>query len=145
MLHCAIRRLLADKGGRVHTVRPYTSVKTAVDHMNEYGIGAVLVTADRRLLGIFTERDVLTRVVGDWFDPDTTPVSEVMTERVVTVTPDTTVEEAMLLVTEFRCRHLPVVEEDAVLGLISAGDLTRWLVRDQQAEIEQLVGDIRAG
>lgn len=129
--------LEVDAGMNVASLRPRRSWR-------ESGIGSLLVSEGHRLLGIFTERDVLTRVVGRGLDPDRTPVGEVMTRRLVTVTPETTIEEAMAMITEHRCRHLPVVAGEKVVGLVSSGDLTRWLVRDQLAEIHDLVDYIRS-
>jgi CBS domain-containing protein len=107
--------------------------------MNRERIGAVLVHDGERVVGIFTERDVLTRVIDQGRDPAATPVAEVMTSALITVGPATTVAEAMAVVTEKRCRHLPVMEGDRLVGLVSIGDLTRWLTRHQAWHIEDLV------
>lgn len=142
-MQCTMGRLLTDKGTSVEAIHGGATVKRAVDDMNACGIGSLLVTAGHQLLGIFTERDVLTRVVGRGLDPNKTLVEEVMTRLVITVTLETTIEEAMAVITEHRCRHLPVVAGDKVVGIVSSGDLTRWLIRDQRAEIDDLVGYIR--
>lgn len=130
--------LLKDKPGRVYSVGPDTSVASAVREMNRHNIGSVVVLDDVELVGIFTERDVLVRVVAVDLDAETTPVQQVMTQDPVCVTPEMSVEDAMLLVTERRFRHLPVMHDGALRGLVSSGDLTRWLVRDQQHRIEDL-------
>lgn len=139
-----VSRVLADKqrGEEIESISPDGSVALAVRRMNELGIGSLLVMDGDRLIGIFTERDVLVRVVGAARDPAQTVVSEVMTVQILTIEPDTTVEEAMRLMTERRCRHLPVLEDDQVVGLISIGDLTRWMVVDQQNKIQDLEGYI---
>lgn len=139
-----VRRVLADKqrGGEIESISPSASVAVAVRQMNERGIGSLLVMDGDRLIGIFTERDVLVRVVGAGRDPTQAAVSDLMTTRVLTIEPDTTVEEAMRIMTERRCRHLPVVDDDQIVGLISIGDLTRWLVADQQNKIQDLEGYI---
>ena len=139
-----VSRVLADKqrGEEIESISPGGSVALAVRQMNERGIGSLLVMDGDHLIGIFTERDVLVRVVGAGRDPVQSAVRDVMTTRVLTIEPDTTVEEAMRLMTERRCRHLPVVEDDQVVGLISIGDLTRWLVVDQQNKIQDLEGYI---
>ncbi len=133
-----IAKVLEGKGSSVETVSPQTMVLTAVQQMNARKIGALLVTERDRPIGIFTERDVLVRVVAAGLDPKTTPVSEVMTRNLIAVQPDVSVGEAMLVITRRRCRHLPVMDERGLRGLISIGDLTSWVVRDQQRTIEDL-------
>jgi CBS domain-containing protein len=133
-----IAKVLEDKGSSVETVSPQTMAVAAVQRMNERKIGALLVTERDRPVGIFTERDVLVRVVAAGLDPKTTPVGEVMTRNPVAVRPEMSVGEAMLVITERRCRHLPVMDERGLLGLISIGDLTSWVVRNQQRTIDDL-------
>jgi CBS domain-containing protein len=133
-----IAKVLENKGDGVETVSPQTTVLTAVQRMNERKIGALLVTERDRPIGIFTERDVLVRVVAAGLDPKTTQVTEVMTRNPVVVRPDVSVAEAMLVITRRRCRHLPVIDERGLRGLISIGDLTSWVVRHQQRTIEDL-------
>jgi CBS domain-containing protein len=139
-----VTRVLAEKPrrGEVASISPEATVAEAVRQMNEMHIGALLVVDDQEhhisIEGIFTERDVLVRVVAAGLDPRTTRVRQVMTPRVLVVRPDTTVEEAMRLMTERRFRHVPVVEGRRVIGLVSIGDLTRWVVRDQQYRIQDL-------
>ena len=116
--------LLDDQKSIVHSVGPEVSVIECVCLMNEFRIGSLLVIADDQLLGIFTERDAITRVLGEALDPVSTRVSRVMTKDPVWVTPSTTLEEAMGIVTNKRIRHLPVVEDGRVLGVVSSGDLT---------------------
>ncbi len=135
--------LLEEKGGLVHQVAPEETVLEAVRLMNQRKVGALLVTREGRLEGIFTERDVLCRVVAEGKDPGKTRVKDVMTRRVVVVPPQCTVEEAMEVVTEKRCRHLPVMEGEELRGLVSIGDLTRWATRSQKHELESLVRYIR--
>lgn len=130
--------LIADKNQQVHTVAPETRVVDAVHTMNRHKIGALVVLEDNAVVGIFTERDVLVRVVAAGVDPETTPVSQVMTDDPVCVTPDMPMEAAMRLVTEKRFRHLPVMLNGSLYGLVSSGDLTRWLVRDHEHRIDDL-------
>jgi len=134
----AIREVLELKGCDVETIDPHASVLDAVEQMNQLHIGALLVTDGDRPIGIFTERDVLVRVVAKRLDPETTPVGEVMTRGLVTLTADTSVVEAMMIVTDKRCRHLPVFDGARLVGLVSIGDLTSWVVRDQQRTIADL-------
>lgn len=131
--------LLDEKGRAVHTVAPDATVVEAVDAMNAQRVGALLVVEHGEPIGIFTERDVLRRVVMPGLPPASTRVRDVMTDEVIVVTPKTTVEEAMAIVTEKRCRHLPVMEEEGVTGIISIGDLTRWVTRGHVYELQQLI------
>jgi len=134
-----LRMLLADKGSRVHSIEPTVMVIEAVRRMNDAGIGALLITRGGAPVGIFTERDVLRRVIARGLDPITTPLGEVMTREIVVVGPSVTVGEAMAIVTAKRIRHLPVVENGKLLGMVSSGDLTRWVSRGRESEIQQLV------
>lgn len=131
--------VLAEKGSQVHCIAPDATVAAAVRLMNEKKIGALLVLHDSRLVGMFTERDVLTRVVGTHRNADETRIREVMTTKLLVVEPSTTVGEAMRIVTEKRFRHLPVMEGGQLKGMISSGDLTRWLVREDESYIESLL------
>jgi CBS domain-containing protein len=133
-----VGRLLESKGSGVETVGPDTTVLVAVQRMNERKIGALVIVEREKPIGIFTERDVLVRVVAAGLDPKATPVVEVMTRNPVVIRPDVTVGEAMFVITERRCRHLPVMDERGLRGLISIGDLTSWMVRHQQRTIEDL-------
>jgi len=123
----------------IYSVRPNVSVSDSVRQMNVHRIGAMLVMVDTKLVGIFTERDALTKVLGAGLDPTVTNVSEVMTKNPFCVTPLTTLDEAMDIVTHKRFRHLPVVEDGKVVGMVSSGDLTHRLVRNQSGEIRELV------
>jgi CBS domain-containing protein len=140
-----VRTILDDKGRQVYRIAPGATVAEAVRAMNEAKVGALVVVEGERPVGIFTERDVLVRVVADGNDPGAMRVGDVMTRQLVVILPTTTVREAMLIVTEKRCRHLPVVEEGRLAGMISIGDLTRWMVRGQQHQIDQLMSYITGG
>ncbi len=134
--------VLARKGSKVHCVVPEATVLAAVRKMNEERIGALLVCDGSDVLGIFTERDILCRVVDSTRDPATTEVAEVMTNELVAVPPDTLVEEAMAVITEKRCRHLPVIDDGNLVGLVSIGDLTSWVSRHQEGHIKDLLNFI---
>jgi CBS domain-containing protein len=123
----------------VHSVGPDTPVTECVRKMTTEGIGALIVMDGDELKGIFTERDALNKVLATGIDPSRTKVSEVMTKDPYCVPPTTTVGEAMELVTERRFRHLPVVEDGKVLAVVSSGDLTHWLVKNQVGEVRELV------
>jgi CBS domain-containing protein len=130
--------ILAVKGSSIHRVLPSVTVQHAVDLMNAQNIGSLLIIDEQTLLGIFTERDVLKRVVGKGLDTQTTLVGDVMTRSLITVRRATGLSEAMKLVTTHRCRHLPVVEDSKVLGMVSIGDLTRAMIRHLEHEVESL-------
>ena len=138
----SLKTLLKNKGRTVHAVPPETTVLDAVRKMNQERIGALLVMNGDDLVGIFTERDVLTRIVDQGRDPGATRVAEVMTSKPVVVSAAATVNEAMAVVTEKRCRHLPVVDEGRLVGLVSAGDLTHWVTRGHEYHIQDLVNYI---
>lgn len=126
----------------MYRVEPDTGVAEAVALMNLKKIGALLVMRDEHVLGMFTERDVLTRIIGAGRDPKATRIGEVMTVDLLVVHPSTTVEEAMRIVTERRTRHLPVMEGEQLKGMVSIGDLTRWLVRVDESYIDNLLSYI---
>ena len=134
-----VTRILDQKTEPLELISPRASVNDAIIRMNERHIGSVLVMDGERLVGIFTERDVLTRVVPNHLDPEKIPVGEVMTRQPITIAPSTTVEEAMMVVSDTRRRHLPVVQAGRVVGMISIGDLTRFMVRDQKRTIDDLI------
>ncbi len=137
--------LLSRKGSVVYSVAPSASVADAVRVMNQHKVGALVVLEGGRVVGMFTERDVLTRIVAAGRNPQATRVSEVMTASVVTIAPTTTVEQVMETFTSKRCRHLPVLADGHLQGLISIGDVSRWLVDSHRAEAEQLRQYIAGG
>ena len=133
-----IRELLDEKGTQVWSVSPTASVYDALGLMEEKNIGAVLVMDQDRLLGILSERDHTRDVVLKGRTAKDTLVNEVMTSRPVCVVPGQTVEDCMALMTEKRVRHLPVIDENRVVGLISIGDAVKATISQQQFVIEQL-------
>lgn len=133
-----IAHILKEKGTDVHHTSPDKTVLSAVEMMSSKRIGALMVCEQGKPLGMFTERDLMTRVILGGRDPATTRIDEVMSKDVVFVEPSTRAEEAMAIMTERRCRHLPVVSEGRVVGLISIGDLVRWVSRNQEFQIRQL-------
>ncbi len=135
--------MLGEGRRAINWVHPDTSVTESVRQMNSENIGALLVMEGDKLTGIFTERDALNKVLAAGIDPTSTKVSEVMTKDPYCVDPSTTVEEAMSIVTDHRVRHLPILHNGSLVGLISSGDLTHWLVEDKAGEIKDLV-DIAA-
>lgn len=135
--------VLRHKGSHVSHVSPGSTVEDAVRRMNRERVGALLVTCGETIVGIFTERDLLTRVVVENRVPAETKVGDVMTVEVVVVRPTRTVGEAMQIVSEKRVRHLPVVEDGRLLGIISSGDLTRWIVAEKEGLIHSLMDYIQ--
>jgi CBS domain-containing protein len=144
-MNTPISALLDRKGRSVYSVSPTMTVCEAVTEMNRQRVGSVLVIDNGKLVGIFTERDVLRRVVGAGVDPRRALVSDVMTTGVISITPEATVEETMVLFTEKRCRHLPVLEHGQLVGTISIGDITRWMADSHRAEAEHLKNYITSG
>jgi len=144
-MNTSIATLLEHKGAAVRSVASTVSVSDAVKEMNRHKIGSVLVMDGTRLAGIFTERDVLTRVVAADLDPKATPISRVMTANVLTVPPETTVQQMMDIFAEKRCRHMPVIKEGNILGIISIGDVSRWAANLHRAEAESLRQYISGG
>jgi CBS domain-containing protein len=123
----------------IHSVGPDALVTQCVRLMSAKKIGALVIMDGQQLLGIFTERDALTKVLAADLDPRSTSVSDVMTREPYCVPPTMTVAEAMGLVTQRHFRHLPVVENGKVLAVVSSGDLTHWLVKDQMEQVQELV------
>ena len=130
---------LLDAGEAIHSVRPDSSVTECVRMMEAEKIGALIVMDGESLAGIFTERDALNKVLAAGLDPGSTKVSDVMTRNPHCIEPTTTVGEAMKLVTQRRFRHMPIVKNGKVLAVVSSGDLTHWLVKEQTGEVQELV------
>jgi CBS domain-containing protein len=131
------------KNSRLVSVMPTMSVAESVRIMNSEKIGAVIVLDQQKLVGIFTERDALVSVIGRGRDPLTTPVSEVMTSEVRSVEPATQVVSAMKMMSERRHRHLPVLDNGQVCGLISMGDVTRWVIQSQQETVNLAINAVK--
>jgi CBS domain-containing protein len=133
-----LRPILARKGHNVWSVTPDTTVYAAIELMAEKGIGALVVMDDSTPIGIFSERDYARKVVLKGKKSRETTVGEIMTSPVITVTPDTTVEECMQIMTANRIRHLPVMQDGKMAGVTSIGDLVNWIISAQEATILQL-------
>ena len=130
-----IRSILEHKPRVLHTISADATVHDAACLMNEHRIGALVVVEQGRMCGIFTERDILTRVVGPANNPSQTPVHSVMTDEVLTSTPETKVREARAIMRDRRIRHLPVLEGDELVGMLSIGDLNLA----ENLELEQTI------
>jgi CBS domain-containing protein len=130
--------ILKDKGSDVLKVSTGATVKEAVEAMCARRVGSVLICDGLQCAGIFTERDLMNRVILAGLDPATTNVASVMTPDVACVEPGTPANEAMAIMTERRCRHLPVIDGGGIAGVISIGDLVRWESRNQEFHIRML-------
>jgi CBS domain-containing protein len=134
-----VRQLLQAKGSEVWTIGPDASVYDALALMADKGIGALVVTQDKRVLGLLSERDYARNVVLRGRKSRETRVADIMTAKVAWVGLDETVQDCMSIVTEMRVRHLPVMEGDALVGLVSIGDLVKAIIEEQEVLIEHLV------
>ena len=134
----ALATILEEKGTALYAVPPGAPVLEAVNEMCKHRVGAVLVIDGAVPVGILSERDVMTRVVLRQRDPLLTSVASVMTRDLVCISKDTTPEAAMDLMTERRLRHLPVIERETLVGLVSIGDLVRWVVKNQECELRAI-------
>jgi CBS domain-containing protein len=133
-----IGEILNHKGATVWSVSPDENVFDAIKLMAEKNIGALLVTQDGKLVGIISERDYTRKVALKGRVSKQTAVKEILSGQVIKVTPAHTIEDCMRLMTEHRIRHLPVLEGDNILGIISIGDLVNWIISAQTATIQQL-------
>ena len=122
----------------VLSISPGAPILDAIDKMCDARVGALLVLDEKHPVGILSERDLLTRVLLRRRDPVHTRVADVMTRDVIAIRSDATSDEAMAIMTQRRCRHLPVVENDKILGIVSIGDMVRWVSRAQAHQIQEL-------
>jgi CBS domain-containing protein len=133
-----VRHLLEAKGNAVYTITPEAPVLDAIRLMAERGVGALLVLRGETLAGIVTERDYARKVILKGHSSRETPVSDIMTPAPASVSPATSVDECMRLCTELRVRHLPVLDGNHLVGVVSIGDLVKAVIDDQANEIDQL-------
>ena len=140
-----VRQILQKKDGHVWSVKPDETVYAALELMADKNIGAVLVMNGDELAGIFSERDYARKVILLEKSSKTTPVKEIMTATVFCVSPQHTVDDCMALMTEKRIRHLPIMEDDRVTGVISIGDIVKEVIALQASTIEHLENYITTG
>ena len=134
----SVRQMLSEKGSAVVSIAPDTSVFDALKVMNEKNIGAVLVMEDEVLLGIFSERDYARKVILAGRSSKTTNVKELMTSKVYCIDPSRTIQDVLELMNEHRFRHVPVMESEKVIGVLSSGDVMRGVVAEQKNTIDSL-------
>jgi CBS domain-containing protein len=133
-----VAHLLHAKGHAVWSVPPDASVYEAIKLMADKGVGALLVMEGKRLVGIVSERDYARKVILQGKSSRDTPIREIMTSKVFYVRPEQTVEDCMALMTAHRIRHLPVLDDDQVRGVVSIGDLVKAVISEQEVRIQQL-------
>ena len=130
--------VLKHKGSEVWSVTPDQTVYEAIERMSDKAVGALLVIWDGKLVGIISERDYARKVILKGRSSRTTLVRDIMTSPVIFVTPRQAVDECMDIMTRNRIRHLPILENEKMLGIISIGDLVKWVVSEQEETIEHL-------
>jgi CBS domain-containing protein len=133
-----ISEVLRRKGSRVLTVDPHSTVFDAITQMVRHGVGALIVIQDDAVLGILTERDYLRKVAIEGRTSRTTLVHEIMSSPVLAISPNEDLDQCLAVMTEKRVRHLPVIEQGELVGLVSIGDLVKYKVVEQQGEIDRL-------
>lgn len=140
-----VSKLLSQKGNDVYSVQPEDTVYNAIFKMSELNVGALLVMKASKLEGIISERDYRNKVILEGRTSKSTEVKEIMTPNVVCVKPTDSVNLCMQLMTEKKIRHLPVLEDDRVLGVISIGDVVKTVIENQKVEIDSLRDYIAGG
>lgn len=133
-----VKNLLQKKGNIIHSVSPDSSVYDALEVLENKNVGALVVVEDKKLIGIFTERDYARKVVLKGRSSKETLISDIMTERPVFVTPENTIDECMQIMTDKSIRHLPVLDNGRVLGLVSIGDIVKFIIEEKNFIIENL-------
>ncbi len=140
-----VRQLLQGKGTEIWSISPEAKVYEALQLMADKNVGALVVLENEKLVGIISERDYARKVILHKKSSTQIPVSEIMTRTVFCVSRDTSIEECMALMTDKRVRHLPVLEDDRVVGVVSIGDVVKAIISNQEFMIEQLQNYIVSG
>ena len=137
-LHDCVELILKQKGSQVYSIAPHVTVYEALEKMADGNVGALMVMRGTDLLGIISERDYARKVILDGRSSKEMKVQEIMSSPAVTVNPRATIDECMQRMTDKRCRHLPVVDGERVVGVVSIGDLVNWIISAQDHAIRQL-------
>ena len=137
-LYDSVALILKRKGSEVSSISPHATVYQALEKLAEKNIGALVVIDGTDLVGILSERDYVRKVILKGYSSKQLKVSEIMSSPAVTVNPKATIDECMQRMTERRCRHLPVVEEGKLVGVVSIGDLVNWIITAQDETIHHL-------
>jgi len=133
-----VRNLLEMKGHTVHSISPESSVYDALEVLEEKNLGALVVVDKGKLIGVFTERDYARKVVLKGRSSKETLVADIMSERPIYVSPNTSIEDCMQLMTDKFIRHLPVLENNELIGIVSIGDLVKYIINEKEYIIENL-------
>lgn len=133
-----LQRVLDAKGSEVFSIGPGASVFDALEEMAKRDVGALIVMEDGQVVGIFSERDYARKIILAGKSSRETPVRDIMTDRVIYARPDLTLEQCLALMTDKRIRHLPVMRDDDLIGVVSIGDLVKGIIDDQRFLISQL-------
>ena len=138
MIMTYVRQLLKTKGNEIWSIAPQATVYEALQIMSEKDVGALLVVEKENLVGIFSERDYARKVILKERSSKDTTVGELMTREVLYIEPQSTVEDCMALMTAKRVRHLPVLENERLIGIVTIGDVVKQIISDQEFTIQQL-------
>ena len=136
-MYCA-RDILREKGSQVYSTSPDATVYEALQKMDQYNVGALVVFEGEKMVGIISERDYARKMILKGRHSQDTPVRDIMTASVLTVTPDKDLETCMELITDKHTRHLPVVENDRLIGIISIGDIVKGIIEHKEFVIDEL-------
>jgi len=137
-MESSLTDILKEKDGHIYQIAPETSIAEAAKYMKHKRVGALLVMQGEELIGVLSERDILMKVVAEGVNPEDAKVCKIMSRELVVIKPTLSIREAMSVVTEKRVRHLPVVSEGKLLGVVSNGDLTRRIIMEDQGHITTL-------
>jgi len=144
-MQSSVRQILQDKGGNAWSIQPDASVHDALKLMSEKDVGALLVMEGGKIVGVFSERDFARKVLIHGVDINATKVSEMMSRTIYVIDPNKTMADCMAVMTQKRIRHLPVIENTRLIGIISIGDVVNQMIRDQKNEIDFLEDYITGG
>ena len=133
-----VQQLLDKKGDEIHSVSPESTVLEAIKKMSELGVGALLVIQDGKLAGLISERDYTRKVILEDRSSKTTTVQEIMSEKVICVSPETEIDECMVLMSKYQFRHVPVLENEKVIGVITVMDVLKNILTEKEFIIDQL-------